>query len=57
MTPPLPAGEHILRIYADDGEFNLGKMTFSRTGDLDYDPPVADAGSNISIIASELCYP
>ena len=37
----------------DDGEFNLGKMTFSRTGDLDYDPPVADAGTNISIMASE----
>ena len=50
---PLPAGEHILRIYADDGEFNLGKMIFSRTGDLDYDPPVADAGPNISIMASE----
>ena len=28
-------------------------MTFSRTGDLDYDPPVADAGTNISIMASE----
>ena len=28
-------------------------MTFSRTGDLDYDPPVADAGPNISIMASE----
>ena len=50
---PLPAGKHILRVYAYDGEFNLGKMIFSRTGDLDYDPPVADAGPNISTMASK----
>ena len=32
----------------NNGEFNLGKMTFTRTGDLSFDPPVADAGANVS---------
>jgi len=45
---PLTAGDHILRVAVDDGEFNLGKMTFSRTGDLGYDPPIANAGTNVS---------
>lgn len=46
------AGEHIFRVAVDDGEFNLGKMTFSRTGDLDFDPPIADAGTNVSATTS-----
>ena len=37
-------GEHVLRINFTRGEFNLGELTFTRTGDLDYLPPVADAG-------------
>ena len=36
-----------------NGEFNLGKMTFARTGDLSYAPPVADAGDNISVLLTE----
>ncbi len=48
----LTGGEHILRVAIEGGEFNLGKMTFTRTGDLGYDPPVADAGTNVSAILS-----
>jgi endo-1,3(4)-beta-glucanase len=48
----LTSGEHILRVAVDDGEFNLGKMTFTRTGDLGYDPPVANAGTNVSTTAT-----
>lgn len=43
-------GEQILRVAMSDGEFNLGMMTFTRTGDLSYSPPVADAGNNINVI-------
>ena len=49
---PLTGGEHILRVAVEGGEFNLGKMTFTRTGDLGYDPPVADAGTNVSATLS-----
>ncbi|MEX0331569.1 MAG: glycosyl hydrolase [Puniceicoccaceae bacterium] len=40
----LREGRHVLRIHFSRGEFNLGELTFTRTGDLPYDPPVADAG-------------
>ena len=49
---PLTGGKQILRIALNDGEFNLGKMTFTRTGDLGFDPPVADAGANVSATIS-----
>ncbi|MGB0254551.1 MAG: glycosyl hydrolase [Flavobacteriaceae bacterium] len=49
---PLTGGEHILRVAVDGGEFNLGRMTFLRTGDLGYDPPIADAGTNVSATLS-----
>lgn len=49
---PLTGGEQILRVAINQGEFNLGRMTFTRTGDLDFDPPVADAGSNVSATLS-----
>ncbi len=49
---PLTGGEQILRVAVDDGEVNLGKMTFTRTGDLSFDPPVADAGTNVSTTLS-----
>lgn len=49
---PLTGGEQILRVAIDDGEINLGKMTFTRTGDLGYDPPVANAGTNVSATLS-----
>ncbi len=47
---PLPAGEQILKIAFSGGEFNLGKMTFTYSGPLTYNQPVADAGENIVVI-------
>ena len=46
----LPKGEHILRIAFSSGEFNLGRLTFSRTADLPYDVPLAEAGSNQTVV-------
>jgi len=45
----LSEGNHVLRLVISNGEFNLGRMTFQRAGDLDYIVPVADAGSNVSV--------
>lgn len=47
---PLTAGDHILRVAFSFGEFNLAKMTFTRTGDLPYTVPIAIAGNNIKVI-------
>ncbi len=47
---PLTAGEHVLRVAFSNGEFNLGKMTFTRTGDLDFSYPTANAGNNIKVV-------
>ena len=49
----LTAGEHVLRVAVTQGEFNLGKMTFSYASPLDYGPPVANAGENISVLYPE----
>jgi endoglucanase Acf2 len=47
---PLTEGEHVLRIAFSAGEFNLGKMTFKRTGDLINSYPTANAGSNVKVV-------
>ncbi len=49
----LNKGKHVLRLVFENGEFNLGKMTFARTGDLSYSPPVADAGGNVVVVIPE----
>lgn len=49
---PLTGGQQVLRVAINQGEFNLGKMTFTRTGNLGFDPPVADAGANVSATLS-----
>ncbi|MDP6922619.1 MAG: Ig-like domain-containing protein, partial [Lutibacter sp.] len=46
----LNEGVHILRLVVVNGEFNLGKMTFTYNSALGYFPPVAHAGSNVSVI-------
>lgn len=46
----LSGGEHILKLAFSNGEFNLGKMTFTYAGSLSYNQPVADAGENIVVI-------
>ncbi len=45
----LTKGEQVLRLFLQNGEFNLGKMTFSYNTTLSYVPPIANAGDNISI--------
>ena len=47
---PLTAGKHILKIAFSSGEFNLGKMTFTRTGDLAYSYPAANAGTDLKVV-------
>ncbi len=45
----LTQGEHILRVFVVNGEFNLGKMTFAMAGPLPYVPPIANAGDNVAV--------
>ena len=49
----LRQGEQILRLFIDEGEFNIGEMTFSYASSLSYSPPVADAGENVTVILPE----
>ncbi|MCE7992884.1 MAG: carbohydrate-binding protein [Roseivirga sp.] len=50
---PFAGGDHILRLVFENGEFNLGKMTFELKGDLPYSQPVADAGANIVVVTPD----
>lgn len=43
----LRKGRHRLRVHFEGGELNLGRMVFTKTGPLDYEPPVANAGEDI----------
>lgn len=47
---PLTPGEHILRVAFSSGEFNLAKMTFTRTGNLATSYPTALVGPNLKVI-------
>ena len=47
---PLVEGEHILRLEFTRGEFNPGKMTFTRTGEIPYTYPIASAGPDIKVL-------
>ena len=47
---PLTAGKHILKVAFSSGEFNLGKMTFARTGDLTFSYPTANAGTDVKVV-------
>ncbi len=46
----LNPGQHMLRVAFAAGEFNLGKMTFTRTGDLAYSYPTAVSGGKLILI-------
>ena len=50
---PLKSGKQILKIFFENGELNLGKMTFTYSAPLDYNQPVADAGENILVMLPE----
>lgn len=46
----LTEGEHVLRMVATQGEFNLGEMTFTYDSELDFVPPIADSGENVVVV-------
>ncbi|MCU4162818.1 glycosyl hydrolase [Carboxylicivirga caseinilyticus] len=46
----LTEGEHILKIAFTGGEFNFGRMTFTRTGDIPYSFPIASAGADVKVL-------
>ena len=46
----LTPGQHVLRVAFAAGEFNFGKMTFARTGDLAYSYPTAVSGGKLILI-------
>jgi endoglucanase Acf2 len=50
---PLKSGQQILRLYFQNGELNIGNMTFTYESALDFDQPVADAGENILVVLPE----
>ncbi len=45
----IPAGEHVLKLVFENGEFNIGRMIFSFQENLSYGHPVANAGDNVSV--------
>ncbi|MEA4839805.1 MAG: glycosyl hydrolase [Bacteroidales bacterium] len=47
---PLTAGLHVLRVAFSYGEFNLGKMTFTRTGYLTSSYPASNAGNDLKVL-------
>ena len=47
---PLVPGLHVLRIVFSSGEFNLAKMTFTRSGDVDFSYPTAVAGNDFVLV-------
>jgi len=47
---PLVQGVHVLRIGFTSGEFNLGRMTFTRTSDFPYSYPTAHAGKDMKVV-------
>lgn len=47
---PLKSGEQVLRLWVESGEFNIGEISFTRTGPLAYSQPVADAGPTQVIV-------
>ncbi len=50
---PLKSGKNILRLFFENGELNLGGMTFTYESPLSYDQPIADAGENILVVLPE----
>ncbi|AJR02902.1 glycosyl hydrolase [Siansivirga zeaxanthinifaciens] len=49
----LNEGIQVLRLFFTNGEFNLGKLTFTYNSPLAYNPPVANAGSNVVVVLPE----
>jgi len=53
---PLPAGSHKLRLSFASGEFNLGRMTFTRTGNLPFSIPIANAGADMKVLLPQTSF-
>ena len=49
----LVKGKHTLKLVVSNGGFNLGKMTFAYQSALDYNPLIANAGSNVVVVIPE----
>ncbi len=47
---PLKSGRQVLRLHFDNGELNIGKLTFTYSSPLAYNQPIADAGTNQIIV-------
>jgi endoglucanase Acf2 len=47
---PLKSGKQVLRVHFENGELNLGKLTFSYASPLPYSQPIAEAGANQVIV-------
>ncbi len=50
---PLKSGVQVLRLFFENGELNLGNMTFTFISPLDYDQPIAISGENQLIVLPE----
>ena len=50
---PLKGGEQVLKLFFENGELNLGNLTFTYESPLSFDQPVADAGENILVVLPE----
>ena len=50
LNIPFTPGKHLLRINFSNGEFNIGKMTFSRTADITTSYPTAVSGSKKKVV-------
>ena len=46
-------GEQILRLFVENGGFNIGKLEFSFQDDLDFNPLISNTGENIIIVIPE----
>lgn len=47
---PFIQGERVLKVSFSNGEFNLGKLNFTRTGDLNFTYPLANAGEDFKVV-------
>ena len=46
-------GQQILRLFVENGGFNIGKLEFSFQDDLDFNPLISNAGENIILVIPE----
>ncbi len=47
---PLKSGKQVLRLFFENGEFNIGELTFTYSSPLSYSQPKAEAGPNQIVV-------